>query len=75
MTMTMPYGARQAVAVEPLLVDLTAIEYDPNRQISLITEGGVSVPALKHLTGNTSTNTASQDNAKGSDSDSDRTED
>jgi putative ATP-grasp target RiPP len=75
MTMTMPYGACQAVTVQPLPVDLTTIVYDPDRQVSIITEDGVSVPALKHSTGNTSTNTATQDNSKGADKDTDATED
>ena len=69
------FGARQAVDVVPVPVDMSAVRFDPDRQISIITEGGVSVPALKHSTGNTSTNTAAQDNKGGADKDSDRTED
>jgi putative ATP-grasp target RiPP len=69
------FGARHAVDVVPVPVDLSTIRFDPDRQISIITEGGVIVPALKHSTGTTSTNTAVQDNKGGSDRDSDRTED
>ena len=74
MTIT-AFGVRQAVDVVPIPVDLSRIRFDPDRQISLITEDGVSVPALRHSTGTTSTNTATQDNKGGSDRDSDRTED
>ena len=69
------FGVRQAVNSVPLPADLSAIRFDPDRQISVITEGGASVPALKHSTGTTSTNTARQDNKGGADRDSDRTED
>lgn len=69
------FGVRQAVDALPLPVDLSAIRFDSDRQISVITEGGVSVPALKHSTGTTSTNTATQDNKGGADRDSDQTED
>ena len=75
-TMTVAaFGARQAVDVVPVSVDLSTVRFDPDRQISLITEDGGSVPALKHSTGTTSTNTATQDNKGGSDRDSDQTED
>jgi putative ATP-grasp target RiPP len=70
-----PFGVRQAVAAVSLPVDLSTIQYDPDRQISVITEDGVSVPALKHSTGTTSTNTAVQDNKGGPDRDTDQTED
>jgi putative ATP-grasp target RiPP len=70
-----PFGVRQAVAAVPLPVDLSTIHYDPDRQISVITEDGVTVPALKHSTGTTSTNTAVQDNKGGPDRDIDHTED
>ncbi|GIM85862.1 hypothetical protein Sar04_25980 [Salinispora arenicola] len=56
-------------------MDLSAIRFDPDRQISVITDSGLTVPALRHSTGTTSTNTASQDNKGGSDRDSDQTED
>jgi putative ATP-grasp target RiPP len=69
------FGVRQAVDVVPVRVDLSTIRFDPDRQISLITEDGVTAPALKHSTGTTSTNTATQDNKGGSDRDSDQTED
>lgn len=69
------FGVRQAVDPIRLPVDLTTIAYDPDRQISMITEDGVTVPALKHSTGTTSTSTAIQDNKGGADSDSDYTED
>ena len=74
MTVT-AFGIRQATSAVPLPVDLSAIRYDPDRQVSVITDNGVTVPALKHSTGTTSTNTATQDNKGGSDRDSDRTED
>jgi putative ATP-grasp target RiPP len=70
-----PFGVRQAVSVVPAPVDLSTIRFDPDRQISIVTEGEASVPALKHSTGTTSTNTAVQDNKGGSDRDSDHTED
>jgi len=69
------FGVRQGVEVVPLAVDLSAIRFDPDRQISVVTENGASVPALKHSTGTTSTNTARQDNVGGADRDSDQTED
>ena len=69
------FGVRQAVDAVSLPVDLSDIRFDPDRQISVITQGGVSVPALKHSTGATSTNTATQDNKGGADRDSDQTED
>lgn len=69
------FGTRMAIPATPLPVDLSAIRFDPDQQISVITEDGVSVPALKHSTGPTSTNTASQDNKGGSDRDQDQTED
>lgn len=74
MTVT-AFGARQAVGVVPVPVDLSKIRFDPDRQISIIADGGVEVPALKHSTGTTSTNTAVQDNRGGPDRDSDQTED
>ncbi|WP_018253487.1 putative ATP-grasp-modified RiPP [Salinispora mooreana] len=69
------FGARQAVDVVPAPVDFSTISFDADRQISVVTEGGVSVPALRHSTGATSTNTANRDNEGGADTDSDRTED
>lgn len=69
------YGARQAVDIVPVPVDLSTVRFDPDRQISIITQDGVSVPALKHSTGKTSTNTAAQDNKGGADKDADQTED
>ena len=69
------FGVRQAVEPVLLPVDLSTIRFDPDRQISVITEDGVTVPALKHSTGTTSTNTAVQDNQGGADKDSDQTED
>ncbi|WP_230533599.1 putative ATP-grasp-modified RiPP [Salinispora arenicola] len=73
--MPIAFGIRQAVEGAPLPVDLSAIRFDPDRQISVITDSGLTVPALRHSTGTTSTNTASQDNKGGSDRDSDQTED
>lgn len=73
--MTNAFGTRLAVRPAPTEVDLTAIRFDPERQISVVTDGGIAVPALRHSTGRTSTNTASQDNKGGADSDSDQTED
>lgn len=69
------FGLRHAVEVTPLPVDLSTIQYDPHQQISMFNDCGVAVPALKHSTGQTSTNTATQDNKGGSDRDSDQTED
>lgn len=74
MTLT-AYGLRKAVPSKPMQVDLTAITYDPEQQISVIEDGGMTLPALRHTTGTTSTNTATRDNAQGSDSDSDQRED
>lgn len=71
----MAFGARRAVDVVPVPVDLSLVWFDPDRQISIITEGGVDVPALRHSTGTTSTNTATQDNKGGADKDSDQSED
>jgi putative ATP-grasp target RiPP len=74
-TNPLPFGLRQAVTAIPQPVDLSTIRFDPDRQISIITEDGVTVPALKHSTGTTSTNTAVRDNKGGADKDTDRTED
>ncbi len=74
MTVT-AFGVRQAMTVEPVPVDMTTIRFDCDLQISVIVEHGVDIPALKHSTGSTNTNTASQDNKGGADRDSDRTED
>jgi putative ATP-grasp target RiPP len=72
---TTPYGVRYAVTSEPVPVDLSMITFDRGQQISVVREDGVVLPALKHSTGQTSTNTAAQDNKGGSDSDADQTED
>lgn len=69
------FALRHAVPSQPMTVDLTTISYDPEQQISVVTEGGMTLPALRHTTGTTSTNTASQDNKGGSDSDSDQRQD
>ncbi|GAA1649094.1 putative ATP-grasp-modified RiPP [Actinoplanes couchii] len=69
------FGLRHAVRPVPVPVDWSGIHFDPDRQISMITENGVEMPALKHSTGQTSTNTAGQDNKGGADKDADRTED
>ena len=69
------FGARHAVEVVPAPVDLSTLRFDEDRQISVIGENGTTVPALKHSTGKTTTNTAQQDNKGGSDRDSDQTED
>ncbi|WP_051797061.1 putative ATP-grasp-modified RiPP [Catenuloplanes japonicus] len=74
MTVT-AFGVRQAIEVDPIPVDMAVIRFDEDLQISVVVEGGVAVPALKHSTGSTSTSTASQDNRGGADRDSDRTED
>ncbi len=75
MVVVTAFGVRQAVDVVPAAVDLSAVRFDPDRQISVVSEDGVTVPALKHSTGKTSTNTAAQDNKGGADRDSDQTED
>jgi putative ATP-grasp target RiPP len=61
--------------VEPQPVDPLALIYDPGRQINLVRDGDVLVPALKHSTGKTSTTTASSDAKPGNDYDRDQTED
>lgn len=71
----MPFGVRHAIAVRPAQVDLSVLIYDPDRQINYVCDGGVTVPALKHSSGKTSTTTASQDAKPGNDYDSDQTED
>lgn len=72
---TEAFGLRHAVPVVPLQVDLSTVRYDGEQQISVVDEGGVTLPALRHTTGTTSTNTARQDNKGGADSDSDQRED
>ena len=69
------FGLRHAVPSHPMAVDMTTISYDPEQQISLVADGGMTLPALRHTTGTTSTNTATQDNKGGSDSDSDQRQD
>jgi putative ATP-grasp target RiPP len=69
------FGLRYATPSQPGRVDLATYRYDPDLQIGVVEEGGVTLPALRHSTGTTSTNTASQDNSNGADSDSDQTED
>ncbi|XVU24254.1 putative ATP-grasp-modified RiPP [Actinoplanes sp. CA-054009] len=73
--MTEAFGTRLAVRPVPLPVDLSLVRFDPDLQISMVTDGGVSLPALKHSTGATNTNTARQDNQGGADRDTDHTED
>jgi putative ATP-grasp target RiPP len=70
-----PFGVRQAVEVSPVRVDLEALIYDRDRQVNFVRDGGVLVPALRHSTGTTSTNTSSSDARPGNDSDQDHTED
>ncbi|WP_353890638.1 putative ATP-grasp-modified RiPP [Micromonospora sp. WMMA1363] len=67
-----PFGLRFAVVpAHPIPVDLTAVRYDPERQMSVDTTGA---PVLgKHSTGATSTRTS--DGYKSMDSDIDHTED
>lgn len=74
MTVT-AFSLRHAVPVVPMPVDLSSVRYDSEQQISVIDDGGITLPALKHTTGTTSTNTARQDNQGGADSDSDQRED
>jgi putative ATP-grasp target RiPP len=69
------FGARLAVEPVAAAVDVSAVRYDADRQITVVADGEMTVPALKHSTGKTSTNTASQDNRGGADRDSDQTED
>jgi putative ATP-grasp target RiPP len=69
------FGLRHSVPAVPMRVDLSAISYDPDQQISIVQEGGMTLPALRHTTGTTSTNTATQDNKGGSDADQDQRED
>lgn len=61
------YAVKPAVTVE---VDLSTLTYDADRQISVVADGGIMVPAMKH----TSTRTATQtgDTNRG-DSDTDST--
>lgn len=70
-----PFGVRHAVTVTPQPADPSTLIYDPDRQVNLVRDGGVLVPALKHSTGKTSTTTASSDARPGNDYDSDQTED
>jgi putative ATP-grasp target RiPP len=70
-----PYGVRHAQTVTPIPVDLATMIFDSEQQITVVLDGGVSMPALKHSTGRTSTSTANQDNKGGADRDSDQTED
>ena len=69
------FGLRHSVPAVLMRVDLWAISYDPVQQISIVQEDGMTLPALRHTTGTTSTNTATQDNKGGSDSDQDHRED
>jgi putative ATP-grasp target RiPP len=70
-----PYGVRHASTVCGDLVDLSALVYDPVRQVNYVREGSAIVPALRHSTGKTSTTTASSDARPGNDYDDDYTED
>lgn len=72
---TTAFGLRHAIPSIPTPVDLSAISYDTEQQVSVIQHEGVTLPVLKHSTGQTATNTAKQDNAGGADSDTDQTED
>jgi putative ATP-grasp target RiPP len=73
--MTRAFGLRHAIPAVPMEVDLSTVRYDPEQQISVVDEGGMTLPALRHTTGTTSTNTATQDNKGGSDRDQDQRED
>ncbi|WP_034592505.1 putative ATP-grasp-modified RiPP [Hamadaea tsunoensis] len=70
-----PYGVRAAQAVTPEPVNVAGMIYDPTQQINLVRDGEVMVPVLKHTSGTTATNTASQDNSGGADRDQDQRED
>jgi len=66
-----PFGLRFATVPTPIPVDLTAVRYDPERQMSV---DGAGTPVYgKHSTGQTSTRTS--DGHKSMDSDTDHTED
>ena len=75
---SMPFGlvvaAREPVSVED--VDLTALVYDPDRQITLVRDGetGRLMPWCKHSTGKTRTN-SNTDGKGGPETDEDYTED
>jgi putative ATP-grasp target RiPP len=73
--MTVAFGLRHAVRPAPTPVDWSSVRFDAGQQISVVTKDGVSLPALRHTTGTTSTNTAAQDNKGGADRDSDQRQD
>lgn len=71
-----PLGVTLAVVPEPVEeVDMTAVGYDPVRQIGIVRDPDGSLTELaRHSTGWTHTDTASSDKRPG-DSDQDATED
>lgn len=75
---SIPFGlavaAREPVPVED--VDLTALVYDPDRQITLVRNGETDrlMPWCKHSTGKTNTN-SNTDGKGGPETDEDYTED
>ncbi|HKR48022.1 MAG TPA: putative ATP-grasp-modified RiPP [Pseudonocardiaceae bacterium] len=77
-TVSLPFGlavaAREPAVVED--VDLTALVYDPDRQIMLVCDGetGRLMPWCKHSTGKTNTN-SNTDGKGGPETDEDYTED
>lgn len=76
--MSLPFGlavaAREPVPVEE--VNLSALVYDPDRQITLVRDGEFSrlMPWCKHSTGKTNTN-SNTDGKGGPETDEDYTED
>ena len=72
---TRPFGLRYVADSNPSSrgeLDLTALDYDSDRQIAIMRDGGSVLPAFKHTSGSTSTETASSDrNAPDTDTDVD----
>jgi putative ATP-grasp target RiPP len=66
-----PFGLKYAVTpAATVQVDLATLAYDADRQISVVSDGGIMVPAMKHTSTHTSTQTG---DSRGGDSDTDST--
>jgi putative ATP-grasp target RiPP len=67
----LPFGLKYAVKpAEMVEVDVSALAYDADRQISVVSAGEIMIPAMKHTSTRTSTQTG---DSRGGDSDTDST--
>lgn len=71
---TRPFGLRYAASPNTAGrdgLDIAALDYDFDRQIAIMYDGGLVLPAFKHTSNQTSTSTADHDRKGGGDADTD----